>query len=261
MLRSVARRVLPTGLTSWLRGVVAGCRRLTSYPAMHWKTGIDYETYWEAKFANHGSEMSSWRLRRIEAIANIIDPGASVLDIGAGDGGMMKHLVERRQVRGLCVDISQQAVDYCRQQGLAAECVDVNEPGAAAGLGQFDHVMLLELIEHLPSPELLLETLRPIVRRSFIISIPNTGYFRHRLRLAMGRFPLQWVTNPGEHLRFWTLTDFRWWAHQLGYRLVAAVPYEGTPLLRLLWPSMYAAGFIYVLECPQARPTDTETSA
>ena len=33
----------------------------------------------------------------------------------------------------------------------------------------------------------------------------------HRLRLMLGKFPLQWRTSPGEHVRFWTTSDMHWW--------------------------------------------------
>ena len=85
---------------------------------------------------------------------------------------------------------------------------------------------------------------------------PITGVFADRLRLLFGRFPLQWVVTPGEHLRYWTRADFGWWAEQMGFRLVRAVPYEGTPWLKDVWPSLFAAAFVYALvdTKPQAEP-------
>ena len=67
-------------------------------------------------------------------------------------------------------------------------------------------------------------------------------------RLLLGRFPLQWLAHPGEHLRFWTHVDFLWWANCLGYRVQTAIPYQGTPFLKRLWPNLFASGIVYVLE-------------
>ncbi len=108
-------------------------------------------------------------------------------------------------------------------------------------------MILSEIIEHVPDPESLLDSLRPFARQAIIVSIPNTGFHQHRLRLLLGRFPLQWVVTPGEHLRYWTLADFRWWARQIGFEISAEIPYEGTPILKSIYPSLFAAAFVYVL--------------
>jgi 2-polyprenyl-3-methyl-5-hydroxy-6-metoxy-1,4-benzoquinol methylase len=121
---------------------------------------------------------------------------------------------------------------------------------------QFDYIIMSEIIEHLPDPEMLLNALRSHVRKGLIVSIPNTGYHQHRLRLLMGRFPLQWVVTPGEHLRYWTRIDFHWWARQLGFRVAREFPYEGTPGLKEAWPNLFAAALVYVLadeHAPDAR--------
>jgi hypothetical protein len=95
---------------------------------------------------------------------------------------------------------------------------------------------------------MLLNMLRPYIRKAFIVSIPNTGFHQHRLRLLFGRFPLQWVVTPGEHLRYWTRADFHWWAKALGFMIVREVPYEGTPVLKNVLPGLFAAAFVYVLK-------------
>ena len=141
----------------------------------------------------------------------------------------------------------------CQSQGLKVELADVNRPIGDAvaayfpGVKQFDYIILSEIIEHLPDPESLLNALRPVARKGIIVSIPNTGYVYHRLRLLLGRFPLQWIVTPGEHLRFWTRTDFHWWARQMKFRIAREFPYVGAPGLKEVWPSLFAAAFVYWL--------------
>ena len=81
------------------------------------------------------------------------------------------------------------------------------------------------------------------------VTIPNVGFLLHRLRLCFGgRFPVTTIVyHMKEHLRFWTATDFRWWAHQLDFEIRAAVPYVGVRGLRRLWPALFAAGYVWVL--------------
>lgn len=221
-------------------------RRLFIYPETAHVGRTDYDDYWDTKFAGAGN-LSDWRRRRAEAFAGMLSAHDRVLDLGVGDGALLKYLIERVQIDGYGLDISEKAVEFCRANGLNVDLADVNQPLDRFITAPFDYVICSEIIEHIPDPEGLLNSLRPHARKGIIVSVPNTGFYTHRLRLLLGRFPLQWVVSPGEHLRFWTYADFRWWAGQMGFRVLQAVPYEGTPVLKDLWPSMFAAAFVYLL--------------
>jgi len=196
--------------------------------------------------------LSAFQLDRVRAIAGAMPEGVSVLDVGCGDGAILQYLIEHKAVEAHGLDISERAVAHCRAQGLDVWLADVTQPESLNALAEYDYITLSEIIEHIPTPEGLLDGLRGHVRQAFIISVPNTGYVWHRLRLLLGRFPLQWLAHPGEHLRFWTHVDFMWWTGWLGYRVQAAIPYQGTPFLKRLWPNLFASGILYVLE-----PTDS----
>jgi methionine biosynthesis protein MetW len=197
--------------------------------------------------------LSAFQLDRARTIAGVVSQGASVLDVGCGDGAILQYLIEHRAVDAHGIDISDRAVIHCRAQGLDVQLANVTQPEALATLAEYDYIILSEIIEHIPTPENLLDGLRSHVRQAFIISVPNTGYIWHRLRLLLGRFPLQWLAHPGEHLRFWTRADFLWWANWLGYRVQAAIPYQGTPGLKHLWPNLFASGMVFVLEPANSR--------
>jgi methionine biosynthesis protein MetW len=157
------------------------------------------------------------------------------------------YLVERRRVEAKGLDASEAAVAYCRGRGLDVDLADLNRPVVEFLSAHYDHVILSEVLEHLHDPERLLRELRSFVRESLLISIPNTGYIEHRLRLLMGRFPLQWLVTPGEHLRFWTHRDFLWWAKELGFEIRRYIPYEGIPWARSIWPNLCASSIVYEL--------------
>jgi methionine biosynthesis protein MetW len=145
-------------------------------------------------------------------------------------------------------------VEFCRSQGLNVDLADVTKPLTDYLKTTFDYIILSEIIEHLPDPEGLLSVLRPFARKAIIVSIPNTGYYQHRLRLLFGKFPLQWLVTPGEHLRFWTQADFHWWIKQIRFEIIDEIPYEGTPGLKQIWPGMFAAAFVYVIkQCPEKK--------
>jgi methionine biosynthesis protein MetW len=236
----------------WSANRYRALRRLYAYPATARVGVVDYDAYWDAKARAGLGELSPWRLKRARVFAGLVEPGARVLDLGVGDGALLRFLVEQRGVSGFGLDVSPEAVAFCRDQGLDVARADINRPLSDYLTGPFDYVILSEIIEHLPDPERLLDELRPYIRRGIIVSIPNTGFHQHRLRLLFGRFPLQWVVTPGEHLRFWTRADFHWWARQLDFAIIREVPYEGTPGLKNLWPGLFAAAFVYHLSDERA---------
>lgn len=223
-------------------------RRLFIYPATAQVGVTDHDIYWESKLAADIGLLSPWRRRRAQVFTDLVADGDRVLDLGVGDGALLRYMLERKRIQASGLDASPKAVALCQSLGLDVRLADLNQPITDFLNGPYDYIILSEIIEHLPTPEALLNTLRPHVRKGLIVSIPNTGYYLHRLRLLFGRFPLQWVVTPGEHVRFWTRADFHWWARQLGFRIVQEVPYEGTPGLKTLWPSLFAAAFVYVLK-------------
>ncbi len=236
----------------WLANRYRGVRRLFAYPATARLGVVDYDVYWEAKAETTMGALSPWRQRRADVFVNVVAQNDAVLDLGVGDGALLAYLIQKRGIRGYGLDVSAKAVDFCQSQGLNVALGDINRPIAAvvteAFLGiAFDWVILSEIIEHIPDPESLLLSLRPLVRKGIIVSIPNTGFHQHRLRLLMGRFPLQWVVTPGEHLRYWTRADFHWWAKGLGFKIQREIPYEGTGVLKNVLPGVFAAAFVFVL--------------
>lgn len=231
----------------WFANRYRSIRRLFSYPPTAHIGTVDYDTYWDNKAQSGLGKLSPWRLRRAQVFTGLVNDGDRVLDLGVGDGALLTYMLEHRQIEAFGLDVSPLAVEFCRKQGLNVELADINKPVSDYLRQPFDYIILSEIIEHLPDPESLLNNLRPFARKGLIVSIPNTGFHQHRLRLLLGRFPLQWVVTPGEHLRFWTRADFHWWAHQMKFAIVREVPYEGTRWVKDVWPSLFAAAFVYVL--------------
>jgi hypothetical protein len=85
---------------------------------------------------------------------------------------------------------------------------------------------------------------------SLWLTFPNIAYFPHRLRLLAGKFPIQWTIFPGEHLRFWSVPDFRYWLRQLGFSNPRMLPSNGLTLFELhrLWPNLAANQIVVRLD-------------
>jgi methionine biosynthesis protein MetW len=168
-----------------------------------------------------------------------VDRGSSVLDVGCGDGAMLERLRARKDVRAVGIDISGEAVARARRRGIDARVqtlADLRRDGDA-----FDHVVMSEVVEHVADAERFVLDAWALTRRSLWLTFPNIAYFPHRLRLLCGRFPVQWVVFPGEHLRFWSVPDFKVWLTSLPLPAPRVVASNGLTVggLHRLWPNLF----------------------
>jgi methionine biosynthesis protein MetW len=146
-----------------------------------------------------------------EAIASWIPRGASVLDLGCGDGSLLRYLKETRAVRGYGVEISDMDIVSCIANGVNVIQNDLDAGLADFEDGAFDFVILSQTLQATRHTEALIkEMLR--VGREGIVSFPNFGYWKNRLNVLSGNMPVsselpyQWYDTPNVHLC--TLDDF-----------------------------------------------------
>ncbi len=207
-----------------------------------------YDEYWEARGRTE-VRISPWQKERTEIMLRLIHEGQSaaftVVDVGCGDGAVLQYIREAHPfMKGVGVDFSETVLDRVKQSGFETELLDVSNP-LSVTIPRADYVVLFEVIEHIRDSEVLIEKSLASATKGVCISIPNSGYFTNRLRLLFGKFPMQWVVHPTEHLRFWTLRDVHWWLTALGWRQRAEVyTYQGIPILKSLLPSWFAAGIV-----------------
>jgi len=211
---------------------------------------FDYDQYWKDKRKSGLGSLNSFQLARADWVKGRLLPGSSLLDVGSGDGGVLMHITKSVKLgRTIAADVSEYALTHLKSQGFDTVTFNINDPQAITQIPAVDYITLLEVLEHLPDPETLLAQLEKKASKSIFFSFPNTGYFAYRLRLLFGRFPVQWRLQPGEHLRFWTYRDLKWWLDQLGYAQRATIyTYEGLPFLNRLCPSWFAMGFVVELK-------------
>lgn len=223
-------------------------KQLFVYPALKYKD-VDYDLYWENKRGDLIGSLSSWQKKRADFILEKIDGDKnSFVDIGCGDGSVLKYIAEHSRTSSLVgVDISDVALSKAQLRGIKTIQADISEKNFLQKLPTSDYVLLLEVLEHIGHSEKLLEQAYKLSKKGVFFSFPNTGFIVHRLRLFLGRFPLQWTLFPGEHLRFWTKKDLVWWLDSLGYREYTIHCYNGVSGLNILWPGMFALGFMVYL--------------
>jgi methionine biosynthesis protein MetW len=145
-------------------------------------------------------------------IAQMVAPGARVLDIGCGDGTLLRILAETKNVDGRGVEISQEGVNECVAVGLSVVQGDADRDLVNYPDGAFDYAILSQTIQATRRPRHVLEQLLRIGRHA-IVSFPNFGHWRIRSHMMFaGRMPVTenlpqaWYETPNIH--FCTITDF-----------------------------------------------------
>jgi methionine biosynthesis protein MetW len=206
---------------------------------------INYERYWKVRRGEkYVSVLSDWQMQRVKKISNFLKKNDIVVDLGGGDGEILKELERRVGIKPICVDFSDIVLDEAKKKGIETIKMDLSDMKSTITLPDCDYFIGFEILEHMVSPEEIIIKLKDKARKGMIFSFPNTGYYLYRLRLLLGRFPVQWISHPGEHTRFWTVTDVKWWVKNLGLSLDALVVYEGLPFLKNILPNIFGKGII-----------------
>lgn len=170
-------------------------------------------------------------------IADMIGESARVLDIGCGDGALLRLLRDLRQVDGRGIDVSRENVNACVAQGLSVIQGDADSDLDTYPDDAFDAVILSQTIQATRRPRAVLEQLLRIGKRA-IVSFPNFAHWRIRWQIvAWGRMPVThtigytWYDSPNIHLC--TITDFAALVEELGARVERAIPLDrhGRPVL------------------------------
>ena len=146
-----------------------------------------------------------------DVITQWIEPGEKVLDLGCGDGELLKHLMAVRQVQGYGVENDPDKLLGSVNNGVNVIQMDLEKGLVGLEDGFFDHVIMSLSLQAMHNTQgILAEMLR--VGREAVVSFPNFGYWRHRQSILNGRMPVseslphQWFNTP--NVRFFTIADF-----------------------------------------------------
>jgi methionine biosynthesis protein MetW len=148
----------------------------------------------------------------LRLIAEMVEPGSRVLDVGCGDGALLELLAAERQVDARGIELSREGVAACVTRGLAVIQGDADTDLIDYPTDAFDYVILSQTIQATRQPRFVLEQMLRIGRRA-IVSFPNFGHWRMRADLMFrGRMPVtenlpySWYDTPNIH--FCTIRDF-----------------------------------------------------
>lgn len=148
----------------------------------------------------------------LQVIADMIQPGSRVLDIGCGDGALLEYLASFKQVDGRGIELSQKGVNACVGHGLSVIQGDADTDLKDYPSGAFDYAVLSQTLQATRDPRMVLQELVRIGRRA-VVSFPNFGCWKVRVHLLRwGTMPVtmalpeKWYATPNIHLC--TILDF-----------------------------------------------------
>ncbi len=189
----------------------------------------------------------------LNEIQHWIQQGSRILDLGCGDGTLLKFLIDTKQVQGYGLEIDAAQINACIDKGL-----NVIEQNLDSGLGNFadksfDTVLMTQALQTLHFPHLVLdEMLR--VGKECIVTFPNFGHWKARYYLATrGRMPVsdllpyEWYNTPNIH--FCTFKDFEVLCRERNIKVIhrQVVNEQSGQTLKDFMPNLFGETAIYHL--------------
>ena len=186
-------------------------------------------------------------------ISDLITEGASVLDLGCGNGNLLHLLRSEKNIYACGLEISQDKILECVGKGVPVIHSDLNDGLSEFHDNSFDFVVLSQTIQAVERPDKLLEDMTRVGKK-IIISFLNIGYFCARFQLffkgvmpVTKSLPDYWYNTPNIHLA--TICDFRKLCADKGIYIKREIPFGARfDLPAQFWPNMFAPTCVFVVE-------------
>jgi len=150
--------------------------------------------------------------KEFKVISDLIVENSKVLDVGCGDGELIKYLLENKTVNIRGLEISKDRVQNCLSKGLTVIEGDAENDLKQFPDTSFDYVVLSQTLQAFLNPEIVINELLRVGKKA-IVSIPNFGHWKVRMHLLFkGTMPVtenlpnQWYDTPNLHMC--TIKDF-----------------------------------------------------
>jgi methionine biosynthesis protein MetW len=185
-------------------------------------------------------------------IKNWISDGSRVLDLGCGDGALLKTLIDDKHVQGYGLEIDPLNIQTCVENGVNVVEQDLDQGLGNFATNSFDTVVMTQTLQAVHYPHLVLDEMLRVGKQG-IITFPNFGHWRCRVYLTtVGKMPVSkfmpytWYDTPNIH--FCTVKDFETLCRQKNIHILNKLVVDqqnNSNFLAGLWPNLFGVTAIY----------------
>lgn len=162
-----------------------------------------------------------------ELISKWITPNSRVLDLGCGDGALLKHLMDSKGITGYGFELDAKKTIEAVKKNINVIQSDLNNHDICEYFDEnsFDFVIMTQALQVVSRPDELLDEMLAVGKQC-IITFPNFGHWRNRLQLLLQgqmpeteTLPYHWYDTPNIHMC--TFNDFENLCEEKGLQVVA----------------------------------------
>ncbi len=189
-----------------------------------------------------------------EVISNWVEPGASVLDLGCGDGELLSRLIQEKHVRAQGIELNEQAIRQCVAQGLSVFQEDIDSGLAEFSEESFDYVVLNQTFQQVKKPDFVLHEALRVGKRA-IVGFPNFVHFKARFQIffkgkvsVTPALPFEWYDTPNLH--FLGIADFREYCRKRRISIEQSAFIADNRRVKF-FPNLFAENGLFMLSKPR----------
>lgn len=185
-----------------------------------------------------------------DSISALIESNSRVLDLGCGNGELLKLLAQQNNVHGIGVEKSDEKIFECIRNGIAVHHGNLDDGLIDFRDHSFDYVILSETLQEVFQPSLVIqEMLR--VGKSAIVTFPNFGHWRVRWQVMLSgntpmtpNLPYYWYETP--NIQYCSVNDFITFCLHKEYHILKSVFFTKTKEIRML-PNIIAENALFLI--------------
>ena len=185
-----------------------------------------------------------------KVISSWISSGASVLDLGCGDGELLSLLIRNKHVHAQGIELNEQAIHNCVAAGLSVFQQDIDTGLTEYAEKSIDYVILNQTLQQVKKPDFAIkEALR--VGKKVIVGFPNFCYIIDRFQIffrgkvpVTASLPYEWYDTPNLH--FISIIDFKDYCQKNKINIENAAYVSKNRKVRV-FPNLFAEVGIFLL--------------